>query len=357
MIDLYRMMMQAQGGDAMANLARQFGVSQAQAQAAMEAMLPAFSTGLKRNTDDPMGLNSFLKAVGSGNHLNYYEDAMAAFSPMAYADGNGILGHLFGDKDVSRAVAAQAAAASGLGETLIKKMLPVIASMIMGGLFKQMSGSRGGQGGFLETLIENMMKGGMGGSSSGRSRAGADNPLGDLLEGMLGGGKAGGSKTGGSSSGSRGGGAANPLEDLIEGMLGGKRGGSSGGGAGDNPLGDIFDQMLGGGQRRAEPEPAPAPEPRRQTRRAEPKPEPAPRQRQQAPSANPFEDILDQMFGGGRSRQAEPDVAADEPPAPAPRGKDIFGEMFDSGRKVQKQYQKNIDDIFDSYLDGMNQRR
>ncbi|MCC2112996.1 MAG: DUF937 domain-containing protein, partial [Hyphomicrobiales bacterium] len=129
MIDLYRMMMQAQGGDAMANLAHQFGVSQAQAQAAMEAMLPAFSTSLKRNTDDPMGLNAFLKAVGSGNHLNYYEDAMAAFSPAAFADGDGILGHLFGDKDVSRAVAAQAAAASGLGETLIKKMLPVIASM------------------------------------------------------------------------------------------------------------------------------------------------------------------------------------------------------------------------------------
>ena len=53
------------------------------------------------------------------------------------AEGNGILGHLFGSKELSRAVAAQAAQATGIGQEMLKQMLPVIASMIMGGLFKQ----------------------------------------------------------------------------------------------------------------------------------------------------------------------------------------------------------------------------
>ena len=53
------------------------------------------------------------------------------------AEGNGILGHLFGSKDLSRAVASQAAQATGIGQQVLQQMLPVIASMIMGGLFKQ----------------------------------------------------------------------------------------------------------------------------------------------------------------------------------------------------------------------------
>ena len=222
MIDLYRMMMQAQGGDAMANLAHQFGVSQAQAQAAMEAMLPAFSTSLKRNTDDPMGLNAFLKAVGSGNHLNYYEDAMAAFSPAAFADGDGILGHLFGDKDVSRAVADQAAAMTGIGTELMKQMLPVLASMMMGGLARQGTGAANP----MQQMFEQMMGGGRGGA----------NPLGDMLQGML------GNMFGGAGKAPAGQGGFNPAEIMDALFTAGRKTQD----ANTEAMGRIFDQFTGG---------------------------------------------------------------------------------------------------------------
>ena len=134
MMPLFDMIAKAQNGQGMELLAKQFNLNQQQTQLALDALLPAFSEGLKRNTSDPMGMGGFLQAMGSGNHAKYFEEASTAFSQGGVADGNGILGHLFGSKDVSRAVAAQAASATGIGQEILKQMLPVIASMVMGGL-------------------------------------------------------------------------------------------------------------------------------------------------------------------------------------------------------------------------------
>src|SRR3546814_19652397 len=56
------------------------------------------------------------------------------------ADGNAILEKIFGSKDVSRAIAAQAAQLTGIGQDVLKKMLPAMADTIMGGMFKQATG-------------------------------------------------------------------------------------------------------------------------------------------------------------------------------------------------------------------------
>ena len=56
------------------------------------------------------------------------------------ADGNGILGHILGSKDASRAVAAQAAAQTGIGADVLKKLLPIAATLVMGSLAKQQPG-------------------------------------------------------------------------------------------------------------------------------------------------------------------------------------------------------------------------
>ena len=164
---LYEML--AQNGQAVELMARQYNLSQQQAQLAMEALMPAFSQGLKRNASDPYGVAGFLQALSTGQHARYYEDASRAFSPEGMAEGNGILGHLFGSKELSRAVAAQAAQATGIGQQVLQQMLPVIASMVMGGLFKQstnqMPGAQaGGLGGGnpLQEIIEQMMKQGGG---------------------------------------------------------------------------------------------------------------------------------------------------------------------------------------------------
>jgi hypothetical protein len=265
MMPLFDMIAKAQNGQGLEMLAQQFNLNQQQTQAAMEALLPAFSEGLKRNTSDPMDMGGFLKAMGSGNHAKYFEDTSNAFSQSGMADGNGILGHLFGNKDVSRAVAAQAASATGLGQEILKQMLPVIASMVMGGLFKQSTGQMSNAAGMgmgsnpIGDIIEQMMKQGMGQQQQAPSPM--DNPLGKILEGMLGGALGGGQQA--PSSGQ------NPFGE-------------------GNPWGKMLEEVMKGAQGGAAPQP-------QQRRAPEPQVEPQ--------ATNPLEDIFGKMFETGKQTQ------------------------------------------------------
>lgn len=268
MLSLFDMLANAQQGQGMEALARQFGLSQQQAQAAVEALLPAFSQGLKQNTADPYGIGAFMTAMASGRHAKYFEDPENAFSPSGVNEGNGILGHLFGSKELSRAVASQAAQATGIGQEVLKQMLPVIASMIMGGLAKQsnsqlQAGGFGSGGNPLGEIIEQMMRqgGGMGtGGGQPQSPNPMDNPLGRILEGMFGGGAQPAPQPRG------------PAQEQAQSPYG------------DNPLGRMFEEMLGGGQSQKQPEPqadtAPAGRPK-----------------------NPYDDLFGKMFETGAKQR------------------------------------------------------
>ncbi|MBB3592376.1 hypothetical protein FHX08_002720 [Rhizobium sp. BK529] len=140
MLPLFDMMMQAQNGAAMDALAKQFNLAQEQATKAIAALMPAFSAGLKRSTSTPYDFMGLMQAVASGNYAKYFEDMSKAFTPEGISDGNNILSQLFGSKEVSRAIAAQAAQMTGIGQEIYKQMLPVMAGTLMGGLFKQSTG-------------------------------------------------------------------------------------------------------------------------------------------------------------------------------------------------------------------------
>jgi hypothetical protein len=194
MMTLFDMIAKAQNGEGLEALAKQFNLNHDEVQSAVTALLPAFSEGLKRNTADPAGIGSFLQALGSGGHARYFDDAAKAFAPGGVTDGNGILGHVFGSKDVSRAVASQAAAATGLGQDMLKQMLPVIAAMVMGGLFKQSTEQMSNPFG---KMLENMMGGAFGANGGAQPKTpsgeqnpfqnpfGAGNPWGKMLEQMM----------------------------------------------------------------------------------------------------------------------------------------------------------------------------
>ena len=78
-----------------------------------------------------------------GGHERYADDSSLLGAQETEKDGNGILGHLFGSKQVSRKVADHASAETGIGSAILKKMLPVIATMVMGGLAKKAMGGGG----------------------------------------------------------------------------------------------------------------------------------------------------------------------------------------------------------------------
>jgi hypothetical protein len=316
MLPLFDMLSQAQDGRGMELLARQFNLSQQQTQLAVEALLPAFSQGLKRSASDPYGLAGFMTALASGNHAQYFDNASKAFSPQGVQQGNDILGQLFGSKDLSRAVAAQASQATGIGSQVLQQMLPVLASMVMGGLFKQSTGQTPGA-----------QAGGFGGGN---------NPLGQIIEEMMkqGGGMMGGQQTPqqGQSPQSQAPQGQNPFDPL-----------------GNTPFGKVLQDMFGGAGRQQAPNQSPQGGPQ--------------------PAQNPLGDtpwgkILEDMLGGAQQggTDAPRETPRSKPQAnsgaeqPNPYG-DIFGKMFETGRKQRDDYEKNMGSVFDQFLKGMDRNR
>ncbi|RWH73358.1 DUF937 domain-containing protein [Mesorhizobium sp.] len=339
MPSLFDIFAQAQNGAGMQALAQQYGLSMQQTQAAVQALLPAFSQGLQRNTADPYGMGAFMTAMASGQHAKYFEDATRAFSPQGIDEGNGILGHLFGSKDLSRAVANQAAQATGLSQQVLQQMLPAMASMMMGGLFKQtnnqltggqmQAGGFGGTGNPLGEIIEQMMRqGGLAPSPQTRQAPApnpyGENPLGKVLQDMFGGGAA--QPQGQPQQ------APNPY--------------------GENPLGKVLQDMFGGGAQS----------------------QGLPQQTQSPYGDNPLGKIFEEMLrqGGGfgvpggqtapQPQQRQPQQSAPQQPQTNPSGRprnpfdDIFGKMFETGAQQRDEYEKSVGTIFDQFKRDMDRR-
>jgi Uncharacterized conserved protein len=140
MLPLFDMMLKAQNGAAMEAMAKQFNLAQEQAAQAMAALTPAFSSGLKRTAANPYDFTTLMNTMMSGAYAKYFEDMGKAFTPQGIADGNAVLERLFGSREVSRAIAAQAEQLTGVGQEILKKMMPIMADTLMGGLFKQATG-------------------------------------------------------------------------------------------------------------------------------------------------------------------------------------------------------------------------
>ena len=65
MANLYEILAEAQNGEAITEIGRAYGLTQEQTEAAVAALLPAISMGLKRSTDTPEGLGNLLRPHGT----------------------------------------------------------------------------------------------------------------------------------------------------------------------------------------------------------------------------------------------------------------------------------------------------
>ncbi|MFK8015920.1 MAG: DUF937 domain-containing protein [Gammaproteobacteria bacterium] len=150
-MSLLKSIIEAQGGNVLKQLAGNFNINPEQAGQAVTQLLPALTGGLKKNMGSTDGLGALMGALQKGNHSRYLDNPQDLGSADAVNDGNGILGHLLGSKDASRAVAAQAAQNTGLDVGMLKKMLPMVAAMTMGGMSKQVQ-DQGALGGILSKV-------------------------------------------------------------------------------------------------------------------------------------------------------------------------------------------------------------
>ncbi|NRF69172.1 DUF937 domain-containing protein [Aquincola sp. S2] len=173
------------------SVARELGVSEDQAASGAEALMPAILGGLKKQAQTQPGglggLGDLLGQLGGGGLL----DQVLSPQPTDVSAGNDVLGQIFGSKDVSRTVAQNAGAQSGIDPALLKKMLPMLAMLVTGFLAKQGGASAmqpeaepeaGGLGGLLGGLLGGRT-GGAGGSGLGAmlDMNGDGNALDDIL--------------------------------------------------------------------------------------------------------------------------------------------------------------------------------
>lgn len=140
------------------SIAGNLGLDDAKTGDLVSALAPALLGALKKQTSSADGMSNFQNALQKGSHQEYLNNPDLMSSADTVSDGNNILGHLLGSKDVSRNVAAQAAGSTGIDASIIKKALPLIASLAMGAMSKS--------------------------SNAGQSQGGS---IGDVLGGLLGG--------------------------------------------------------------------------------------------------------------------------------------------------------------------------
>ncbi|WP_170181938.1 DUF937 domain-containing protein [Phreatobacter stygius] len=159
MFNLADILAQAQGNQSFDAIAKQFGWSPDQAQTAMAALLPAFTMGMNRATQSPTGMADLFSLFTSGpNYAQMFDNPMAA-APGMMSAGQDVLGKLFGSPALTQAIAQQAAAVSGVGQEVMKQVMPVMASMLMGGLLKGAMNGQNPLGSILATTLGQMMPG------------------------------------------------------------------------------------------------------------------------------------------------------------------------------------------------------
>lgn len=179
-MSLLKSIIQAQGGKILQQVAGNFGLNAEQATKAIGSLLPALTQKMKQNVQTDNGLEGLLGALKKGNHSRYLEDPSlfgqeGNLPEATIREGNGILGHILGSKEVSRQVAADASQKTGIDASILKKLLPMVATMTMGGMSKQAQSQDSGLGGLLGGLLS-------GGVAQQRKSSGIDGILGSILD-------------------------------------------------------------------------------------------------------------------------------------------------------------------------------
>lgn len=122
--------------------------------------MPALSTAFLNKTSEPLAFGSIIGSLGEGQHLAAFTDPNAAQSDATAQKGADALGHLFGSPQVSEEIVRHASSVAGLSPDLLRQMLPVVASMVMGGIMKSLQNQ--GWGGVFSQLANAAGQGGLG---------------------------------------------------------------------------------------------------------------------------------------------------------------------------------------------------
>lgn len=147
------MLMGQQNQSNLNDIMGKLGLDEGQAKQAIGALLPGVTQGISRQVQEQNG--SILGQLAQAQQQRYMDDDSAhLYDNDAIDAGNSILGQVLGSKQASRDLAGQAAQQTGLDASTLKQLLPMVASMAMGGLGKQanVQGLSQNQGGIMSMV-------------------------------------------------------------------------------------------------------------------------------------------------------------------------------------------------------------
>jgi len=165
-------------------LAAQVGASEAETEQAIRQALPALVGGMKVNADDPEGARSLAGALRE-HESDAVVDGGVNLDRVDPQEGQKIVGHVFGGQ--TDTVVNQLGGMGNVSGDLVKKLLPILAPIVLSWLAKQFgqkapTGAGAQEQGGLGGVLGDLLGGALGGAGGGKG-AGLDDLLGGILRG------------------------------------------------------------------------------------------------------------------------------------------------------------------------------
>lgn len=174
-----------------ADIANKLGADQTQVSQAIQTLVPTLLGTLQENVQaddiDSSELESTVVAEGQSDLLT----GGVNVDQLDVNQGSQLVASLFGGNDTNQVASALAGAGAGSGD-LIKRLLPMLAPIVLAYVGKQFAQKQGtgaaaqaGPGGGMADVLGSILGGAAGGGGA------ANNPLGSILGSVLGGGQGG----------------------------------------------------------------------------------------------------------------------------------------------------------------------
>jgi len=136
-------------GDTAQHVSRQLGVDEGRAATAIQAAVPLLVSALRRESATPSGLDSLAGALDRDHDGSVLDDVAGFLGSGGSPAGDGILGHMLGDRRDT--VAAQLGRSAGLDQGDALRLMALLAPLVMGALGRAKRGSAG-RGGLADIL-------------------------------------------------------------------------------------------------------------------------------------------------------------------------------------------------------------
>ena len=188
-----------------ADIAHKLGADEGEVNTAIKTLIPALVGGVAENVQADGIDSSDLESTVAASGVSTLLDGGVSVDQVDENEGDQMVAKIFGGNDSNQVASALAGGGAGGGD-LIKRLLPILAPIVLAYIGKQFSQNNaapadGGQqasGGGLADILGGLLGGATGGGAN-------NNPLGSILGSVLGGG-----------------GQGNAIGSILGGLLGGK---------------------------------------------------------------------------------------------------------------------------------------